>query len=89
VAFRHGMIARLCEPGRTLTVALELAEAIARNAPLGVSAAKRILRQAPGRTEDELWPEQRSLVETVFASDDAREGARSFAEKRPPRWTGH
>ncbi len=87
-AFAHGLIARLCEPGTTLEVALELAGAIARNAPLGVAAAKRLLWQAPGRSEAELWPEQRTLAETVFDSADAREGARSFAERRPPVWTG-
>ncbi len=88
LAYRHGMVARLCEPGRTLAAALELAHAIAQNAPLGVQAATRIMRRVPGRTEDELWPEQRALVDAVFASDDAREGARSFAEKRPPHWSG-
>ena len=88
IAFGHGMIARLCEPGQTLPTALELAATIAANAPLGVAAATRILRRVPGRTEDELWPEQRALVDEVFASEDAAEGARSFAEKRPPRWSG-
>ncbi len=88
VAFRHGMVARLCQPGETLPTALELAHAIAANAPLGVTAAKRILRRVPGRTEDELWPEQRALVDEVFASGDAQEGARAFAERRAPRWTG-
>jgi len=87
-AFRHGLIARICPPGQTLGVALELADRIARNAPLGVDAAKRILQLAPGRTEEELWPEQRALVDTVFGSEDAKEGARSFAEKRPPEWSG-
>ena len=88
VAFRHGLIARICEPGRTLDTARALAAAIARNAPLGVEAATRLLRMAPGRSEEELWPEQRRLVDTVFRSEDAREGARAFAEKRDPEWTG-
>jgi len=88
LAFRHGLIARMCAPGQTLEVALELAAAIARNAPLGVDAAKRLLHLAPGRTEDELWPEQVAMVEAVFNSEDAKEGARSFAERRPPRWSG-
>jgi len=87
-AFRHGLIARICPAGRTLGVALELAGRIARNAPLGVDAAKRILQLAPGRTDEELWPEQRALVDTVFGSEDAKEGARSFAERRPPEWSG-
>jgi enoyl-CoA hydratase len=87
-AFAHGLVTRLCEPGRALDDALELAASIARNAPLGVEAAKRLLRMTPGRTEEELWAEQLKLVDSVFHSDDAQEGARSFAEKRPPRWTG-
>jgi enoyl-CoA hydratase/carnithine racemase len=88
VAYDHGLVVRLCEPGETGPTALGLAAAIARNAPLGVEAATRLLRQVPGRTEDELWAEQRALVDTVFGSADAREGARAFAEKRAPQWSG-
>ena len=88
LAFHHGLVARMCDPGETLDAAFALAAAIARNAPLGVEAAKRLLRMAPGRTEEDLWAEQVGLVQAVFHSDDAQEGARSFAEKRPPRWSG-
>ena len=87
-AFAHGLVVRLCEPGHALDTALELARAIARNAPLGVDAALRLLRMAPGRTEEDLWAEQRRLVDAVFHSEDAQEGARAFAEKRPPQWSG-
>ena len=87
-AFAHGLVVRLCEPGQALDTALELARAIARNAPLGVDAALRLLRLTPGRTEEELWAEQRRLVDAVFHSEDAQEGARAFAEKRPPQWSG-
>jgi enoyl-CoA hydratase/carnithine racemase len=88
LALQHGLIVRMCEPGRALDEALALAARIARNAPLGVQAVKRMLRLAPGGSEDELWPVQRELVDAVFHSDDAQEGARAFAEKRPARWTG-
>jgi enoyl-CoA hydratase len=88
MALHHGLIVRMCDPGRTLDTALELAAAIARNAPLGVEAVKRMLRLAPGRSEEELWPLQRELVDSVFHSDDSQEGARAFAEKRSPHWTG-
>jgi enoyl-CoA hydratase len=87
-ALEHGLVVRLCETGQTLAQALDLAAAVAANAPLGVEAATRLLRRAPGRTEDELWAEQRALVETVFRSEDAGEGARAFAEKRAPDWSG-
>jgi enoyl-CoA hydratase len=87
-AHAHGLVVRLSEPGDALETALELAAAIARNAPLGVAAVKQLLRLAPGRTEEELWAEQRRLVDAVFHSEDAREGAQAFAEKRPPEWRG-
>jgi enoyl-CoA hydratase len=88
LALQHGLIVRMCEPGQTLDLARALAARIARNAPLGVQAVKRMLRLAPGGSEDELWPLQRELVDAVFHSEDAQEGARAFAEKRPARWTG-
>jgi enoyl-CoA hydratase len=87
-AFAHGLTVRMPEPGGALDAALELAASVARNAPLGVQAVKQMLRLAPGRSEDEAWPLQRALVDTVFHSEDAQEGARAFAERRPPEWTG-
>jgi enoyl-CoA hydratase len=87
-AFRAGLVVRLCSSGGALDAAMELAASVARNAPLGLNAVKQLLRMVPGRTEEELWPHQLALVDTVFRSEDAREGARSFAEKRPPSWTG-
>jgi enoyl-CoA hydratase len=65
-----------------------LAAAIVAAAPLGVAAVKQLLGRVPGRTESDLWEEQVALVDAVFTSEDAAEGARAFAEKRAPRWTG-
>lgn len=87
-ALDHGLLVRMCEPGKALDTAMELALAIARNAPLGVEAAKRMLQVGPGRPEEEAWPAQRALVDAVFHSEDAEEGARAFAERRPPHWVG-
>jgi enoyl-CoA hydratase len=87
-ALRYGLVVRVTEPGDSLAAAMELARAIAANAPLGVDAAKQLLRMASGRSEDELWPEQVKLVDAVFNSEDAHEGATSFAEKRAPEWKG-
>lgn len=87
-AAEHGMVARVVPPGTAVDAAMELAERIARNAPLGVAASKQIIRAVPGRTEDELWELQGPLQLKVFTSNDAREGPRAFAEKREPNWTG-
>jgi enoyl-CoA hydratase len=84
----HGLVARLSEPGEALDTALALAERIARNAPLAVAASKQLIRATQGSTEDELWALQRPLQKKVFASADAKEGPRAFAEKRRPEWSG-
>ena len=84
----HGLVSRLTEPGDALGEALALAERIARNAPLAVAASKQLIRATQGATEEELWKIQRPHMATVWKSDDAKEGPRAFAEKRPPEWTG-
>ena len=83
-----GMVSRLCEPGQALTVALELAAAVARNGPLAVAAIKRILREAPDWPDGEFFLLQAEISEPVINSQDAREGARAFAERRDPVWRG-
>jgi enoyl-CoA hydratase len=83
-----GLVSRLTEPGGALAGAVELARAVAANAPLAVAASKRILAEAPGWPAGELWERQAEIADPVFASEDAREGATAFAEKRPPVWRG-
>ena len=88
MAHELGLVTRLAEPGKSAEVALALAERIARNAPLAVAASKQVMQQTRGLTEDEAWALQTPLVGRVFGSEDAKEGPRAFAEKRPPRWSG-
>jgi enoyl-CoA hydratase len=84
-----GLVNRLAEPGEALAVALELADRIAGNAPLALAASKRILVDAPGWPAAARWERQAEIVAPVRASEDAREGARAFAEKRAPAWRAH
>jgi len=83
-----GLVSRLAEPGKAVEAALELAGEIAKNAPLGVAISKQIIRGSRGLTEEESWSFQGPLAGKVFASEDAKEGPRAFAEKREPNWTG-
>jgi enoyl-CoA hydratase/carnithine racemase len=81
-----GLVNRLTEEGGALEAALELAQTIAANGPLAVAATKRIARA--DWTVAEGWVRQDDVLAPVFASDDAKEGAAAFAEKRAPVWRG-
>jgi enoyl-CoA hydratase len=76
------------EDGQALAAALELAEKIAANGPLGVMATKEIAHRGGDWTAVERWDQAARLMQPVFTSEDAQEGARAFAEKRAPVWTG-
>jgi enoyl-CoA hydratase len=83
-----GLVARVAEPGTAAAAAMELAERVARNAPLAVIASKELVRATQGATEAGFWSIQNPRRAAVFASNDAKEGPRAFAEKREPQWTG-
>jgi len=88
-AYELGMVNRLAQPGQAVDEALKLAQEIAANGPLALAATKRILRESPDWPDVEFFDRQEEIVAPVMRSDDAREGARAFAEKRPPNWSGH
>jgi enoyl-CoA hydratase len=83
-----GVVNRVTDPGGALDAALELAGAIAANGPLALRASKRILREVSDWSEQEFWTRQGEIAGPVMMSEDAREGAIAFAEKRPPVWKG-
>jgi enoyl-CoA hydratase len=87
-AHTYGLVAHLAEAGEAVAKALELAERIARNSPLGVIASKQVIRDASLLPEEAAWEAQQPLVDTVFTSEDSKEGPRAFAEKRTPIWQG-
>jgi enoyl-CoA hydratase len=83
-----GMVNVLAEPGGALDAAIDLAERITVNGPLAVAATKRIIVESRGWSPDTQFAEQNKILMPVFGSNDAKEGAIAFAEKRPARWTG-
>ena len=72
---------------RVLEVALEYAERIAANGPLAVKATKELVRLGVADTSA-AWDRLRAWQPVVFASEDAKEGALAFIEKRTPLWHG-
>ena len=87
-AYELGLVNRLAEPGEALSSALELAEVIAANGPLALAATKRILAESVDWPEGEFFARQGEISGPVYASEDAREGATAFAQKRAPVWKG-
>jgi enoyl-CoA hydratase len=83
-----GIVNRLAEPGGALDAARKLAAEIVANGPLATAGSKRILAAAVDWTEAEAWERQGEIAGPILASEDAREGATAFAEKRPPVWRG-
>lgn len=82
------LVNRLAEPGQALTVALELAEEIAANAPLALAASKQVMVRSVDWTLEERFDRQEQFVDPIRESQDAKEGAQAFVEKRDPVWTG-
>ncbi|NYI78849.1 crotonase/enoyl-CoA hydratase family protein [Nocardioides panzhihuensis] len=87
-AYDVGLVNQIVDDGSALEAALALADRIAANGPLAVAASKRVMVQSRGWPVEERYHRQREIVEGVFASADAEEGARAFAEKRTPVWEG-
>lgn len=83
-----GLVNQVVDEGQALDAALVLAERIAVNGPLAVAATKAVARASADWTLEQGWKEQGVLLGSVFTSEDAREGATAFAEKRPPVWKG-
>lgn len=87
-ALAHRLIDRIAPKGGAVDAAMELADRIARNAPLAVKASKQVLKGQKGLDNDEFWKFQAPIAGPVFTSDDAKEGPAAFAQKRTPEWTG-
>jgi enoyl-CoA hydratase len=83
-----GLINALTEPGQALTEARALAQKIAANGPLAVQLSKQVVSQGLDWSQDEMFAKQVPFMEQILASQDAKEGALAFAQKRAPVWCG-
>jgi enoyl-CoA hydratase len=83
-----GVVNRIAGKGEALDVALELAARIAKSGPLAVAASKQILQEQYDWPASDMWATQGAITGPVFASQDAKEGATAFKEKRDPVWQG-
>ncbi|MCJ2177074.1 crotonase/enoyl-CoA hydratase family protein [Novosphingobium album (ex Hu et al. 2023)] len=86
-AFELGLVNRVTE-GPAIEAARELAEIIAANGPLAVAATKGIVRDSWLWPVEDINTHQNPYIAHIFTSEDAKEGARAFSEKRKPEWKG-
>jgi enoyl-CoA hydratase len=87
-ALALGLINEIVDEEALLPRARDWARRIAANAPLAVQATKESALRGLGLSLDEAYRLETEISRRVFQSEDAKEGPRAFAEKRPPRWSG-
>ena len=87
-ALSIGLIGHVVPDGQALSRAMEIAELVAANGPVAVRAILRVIRETEGLPENEAFAFESKTGMAVFASEDAREGPRAFAEKRRPQFRG-
>lgn len=85
---RYGLVNLLVEPGQALAAARTMARSILANAPLSVERSKRLIVEQRDWSIEEMFARQAEVAGDFLKSNDAREGAAAFVEKRKPRWTG-
>jgi len=85
-ALSMGLIGYVVPDGQALDRALEIAAAIAANGPIAVRAILQVIRDTEGMPENEAFALEAKAGMAVFASEDAKEGPRAFAEKRRPQF---
>lgn len=87
-AYELGLVNQVVPSGTALEAARALAAKIAANGPLAVAVSKRVVAAAQDWSTSEMFKEQMKIIQPVFTSEDAIEGATAFAEKRAPVWKG-
>jgi enoyl-CoA hydratase/carnithine racemase len=87
-ALALGVVNRVVAEADVIDAAVELAEKVAKSAPLAVTASLDLARKTYDLDEAALWALTREHAAVVMRSADAIEGATAFIEKRAPNWTG-
>lgn len=86
-ALHHGLIGSVVPDGQALEAAKAIAATICAAGPLAVEAVLKTLHDTDGMREADALAYEFEYGQAIFATDDAKEGPRAFAEKRAPNFT--
>ena len=87
-ALELGLLNEIVERDQLMDKARDWARRITANAPLAVQATKESVLRGLGLDLEEAYKLEQEISSTVFQTEDAKEGPKAFAEKRPPVWQG-
>jgi E-phenylitaconyl-CoA hydratase len=87
-AYHWGLVNKVVPPAELAAEALKLAERIAANPPLAVRATKELTLRGFDMTLEQGLRLQNMLSHITRQTEDAKEGPRAFAERRPPQFKG-
>ncbi len=85
-AYRVGLVTRVVPIAELMPTAISMAEIICDNSPLGVRATKQVVKLGAEVPMDYARRLAASLIDSVWGSEDAKEAAAAFTEKRKPVW---
>jgi enoyl-CoA hydratase len=87
-AYEMGLLNAVVPREELMEAAYGYARRITANAPLAVQATKQSVWEGLGMNLREAYKNEAAISSMVFQTDDAKEGPKAFAEKRPPNWQG-
>lgn len=87
-ALEMGLLNQIVDKDKLVEAALDVARRITVNAPLAVQATKESVLRGMALGFEEALGLESELAGKIFSTEDAKEGPRAFAEKRPPVWQG-
>jgi len=87
-AYEIGVVQKIVPREQLLAEAARIAGLIAQNAPLAVQGIKKVVMTCKDGAVEQSWKFAHLIEQKVYASEDFKEGPKSFAEKRKPQWKG-
>ncbi|MGI8796885.1 MAG: enoyl-CoA hydratase-related protein [Acidimicrobiia bacterium] len=87
-AYEMGFLNAIVPRDQLMDKAYEFARRITANAPLAVQATKRSVWEGLGMSLRDAYKNESQISSEIFSTEDAKEGPKAFAEKRPPNWQG-